>query len=39
MPHPERAADPVLSSADGRGFFTSMAAWLRQPSTAKVLSL
>ncbi len=38
MPHPERAADPVLGPADGRGFFTSMAAWLRQPSTAKVLS-
>jgi phosphoribosylformylglycinamidine synthase len=38
MPHPERAADPVLGPADGRGFFTAMAAWLRQPSTAKVLS-
>jgi phosphoribosylformylglycinamidine (FGAM) synthase-like amidotransferase family enzyme len=37
MPHPERAADPVLGLADGRGFFTSMAAW-KQPSTAKVLS-
>jgi phosphoribosylformylglycinamidine synthase len=38
MPHPERAADPVLGRADGRGFFTSMAAWKAQPSTAKVLS-
>ena len=37
MPHPERAADPVLGLSDGRGFFTSMAAW-QQPSTAKVLS-
>ena len=38
MPHPERAADPVLGPADGRGFFTSMAAWNARPSTAKVLS-
>jgi phosphoribosylformylglycinamidine synthase len=38
MPHPERAADLVLGPADGRGFFTSMAAWKAQPSTAKVLS-
>jgi phosphoribosylformylglycinamidine synthase len=38
MPHPERAADPVLGLADGRGFFTSMAAWKPQPSTGKVLS-
>ena len=37
MPHPERAADPVLGLADGRGFFTSMAA-SKQPTTAKVLS-
>jgi phosphoribosylformylglycinamidine synthase I len=38
MPHPERADDPILGLADGRGFFTSMAAWKPQPSTAKVLS-
>jgi phosphoribosylformylglycinamidine synthase len=38
MPHPERADDPVLGLADGRGFFTSMAAWKAQPPTAKVLS-
>jgi phosphoribosylformylglycinamidine synthase I len=38
MPHPERADEPVLESADGRGFFTSMAAWTRQPSTTKVLN-
>jgi len=38
MPHPERAADPVLGLTDGRGFFTSMAAWTPQPSTAKVHS-
>ena len=36
MPHPERADDPVLGLADGRGFFTSMAAWKPQPSTEKV---
>jgi phosphoribosylformylglycinamidine synthase len=38
MPHPERADDPVLGLADGRGFFTSMAAWYARPPTAKVLS-
>jgi phosphoribosylformylglycinamidine synthase subunit PurQ / glutaminase len=38
MPHPERADDPVLGVADGRGFFTSMAAWKARPPTAKVLS-
>jgi phosphoribosylformylglycinamidine synthase subunit PurQ / glutaminase len=38
MPHPERADDPVLGLADGRGFFTSMAAWKPQTSSAKVLS-
>ncbi|MGH7580516.1 MAG: phosphoribosylformylglycinamidine synthase subunit PurQ [Gemmatimonadales bacterium] len=38
MPHPERADEPVLGLADGRGFFTSMAAWTPQPSTAKVLN-
>jgi phosphoribosylformylglycinamidine synthase I len=38
MPHPERADDPVLGLADGRGFFTSMAAWKARPPTAKVLS-
>jgi phosphoribosylformylglycinamidine synthase len=26
MPHPDRAADPLLGSADGLGFFTSMLA-------------
>jgi phosphoribosylformylglycinamidine synthase len=38
MPHPERAADPVVGLADGRGFFTSMTAWKAQSPTAKVLS-
>jgi phosphoribosylformylglycinamidine synthase I len=38
MPHPERADEPVLGLADGRGFFTSMAAWKPQSSPAKVLS-
>ena len=36
MPHPERADEPILGLADGRRFFTSMAAWQRQPSTEKV---
>ena len=27
MPHPERAAEPLLGNEDGAGFFTSMAAW------------
>jgi phosphoribosylformylglycinamidine synthase len=27
MPHPERAAEPLLGNVDGAGFFTSMAAW------------
>jgi len=36
MPHPERADEPVLGLADGRGFFTSMAAWKSQRSTEKV---
>jgi phosphoribosylformylglycinamidine (FGAM) synthase-like amidotransferase family enzyme len=26
MPHPERALDPLLGSADGRGFFESILA-------------
>jgi phosphoribosylformylglycinamidine synthase subunit PurQ / glutaminase len=38
MPHPERAADPALGNTDGRGFFTSLAAWQPQASNAKVLS-
>jgi phosphoribosylformylglycinamidine (FGAM) synthase-like amidotransferase family enzyme len=38
MPHPERAADPALGRDEGRGFFTSMAAWQTQPFTAKVLN-
>jgi phosphoribosylformylglycinamidine synthase subunit PurQ / glutaminase len=28
MPHPERAVDPVLGSTQGRGLFTSLAAYL-----------
>lgn len=34
MPHPERAADPLLGNTDGAGFFTSMADWysIRQPA-------
>ena len=35
MPHPERAADPLVGSTDGAGFFTSIADWyaLHQPIT------
>jgi phosphoribosylformylglycinamidine synthase len=36
MPHPERADEPVLGLADGRGFFISMAAWKPQPSTERM---
>jgi phosphoribosylformylglycinamidine synthase subunit PurQ / glutaminase len=35
MPHPERADEPVLGLADGRGFFASMASWQPGPSTEK----
>ncbi len=38
MPHPERAADPLLGLHDGAGFFTSMAAWQPAASTSKVSS-
>jgi phosphoribosylformylglycinamidine synthase len=38
MPHPERAADPVLGLADGAGFFTSLAAWRPRASTLNVPS-
>ncbi|MEO8634064.1 MAG: phosphoribosylformylglycinamidine synthase subunit PurQ [Gemmatimonadales bacterium] len=27
MPHPDRAADPLLGNSDGMGFFTSVLAW------------
>jgi phosphoribosylformylglycinamidine synthase len=38
MPHPERAADPVLECTDGLGFFTSMAARQPQSSISKASS-
>ncbi len=38
MPHPERVADALLGSPDGRGFFTSIAAWLPTTATPKVSS-
>jgi phosphoribosylformylglycinamidine synthase len=38
MPHPERAAEPILGLEDGAGFFTSMAAWQPRASTTKVSS-
>ncbi len=38
MPHPERVADPLLGSPDGRGFFTSIATWQPNTTTPKVPS-
>jgi phosphoribosylformylglycinamidine synthase len=38
MPHPERAAEPLLGRGDGAGFFTSIAAWQAQASTSKATS-
>jgi phosphoribosylformylglycinamidine synthase I len=38
MPHPERVADPLLGAPDGRGFFTSIAAWQPDSPTPKVPS-
>src|SRR5687768_14553003 len=38
MPHPERAADPLLGLGDGAGFLTSIAAWHPQASTSKATS-
>jgi phosphoribosylformylglycinamidine synthase I len=38
MPHPERVADALLGSPDGRGFFTSIAAWQPSSATPKVSS-
>ena len=38
MPHPERAAEPVLGLEDGAGFFLSIAAWQSRASTSKVTS-
>jgi phosphoribosylformylglycinamidine synthase len=36
MPHPERAADPLLGAPGGLGFFTSLAAWRPRDATLKV---
>ncbi len=38
MPHPERAADPLLGLEDGVGFFTSMTGWRPAPTTDEVSS-
>jgi phosphoribosylformylglycinamidine synthase I len=38
MPHPERVADSLLGTPDGRGFFTSIAAWQPVTTTPKVPS-
>jgi phosphoribosylformylglycinamidine synthase subunit PurQ / glutaminase len=35
MPHPERASEPLLGSADGRAIFESLIAWMEQRATAK----
>lgn len=34
MPHPERAVEPLLGSADGRGVLSSVARWLAGRATA-----
>jgi len=36
MPHPERASESLLGSADGRLIFESVAHWLTQGAVAKV---
>ena len=38
MPHPERAAEPLLGVQDGAGFFLSMAAWQPHAAPSQVTS-
>ncbi len=35
MPHPERASEPLLGSADGRVVFESLVNWMEKSQTAK----
>ena len=35
MPHPERASEPLLGSADGRAIFESLVHWLEERTKAK----
>jgi phosphoribosylformylglycinamidine synthase len=35
MPHPERASEPLLGSADGRAIFESLVNWMERKQTAK----
>jgi phosphoribosylformylglycinamidine synthase len=35
MPHPERASEPLLGSADGRAVFESLVSWLEERTKAK----
>ena len=35
MPHPERASEPLLGSADGRTIFESLVHWLAERTKAK----
>jgi phosphoribosylformylglycinamidine synthase I len=35
MPHPERASEPLLGSADGRAIFESLVNWMEERSKAK----
>jgi len=35
MPHPERASEPLLGSADGRAIFESLVNWLEERTKAK----
>jgi phosphoribosylformylglycinamidine synthase len=38
MPHPERAAEPLVGCTDGRGVFASLAAWRPESFTPKASS-
>ena len=35
MPHPERASEPLLGSADGRAIFESLIDWMEQKTKAQ----
>jgi phosphoribosylformylglycinamidine synthase I len=35
MPHPERASEPLLGSADGRAIFESLVNWMEKSQTAR----
>ncbi|MBI3693598.1 MAG: phosphoribosylformylglycinamidine synthase subunit PurQ [Acidobacteria bacterium] len=39
MPHPERASDPLMGSADGLRIFASLASWLAQGACQEAVRL